>query len=149
MEAGAETRVRLEAKAEVRDQYVGIFTDVLNKVNAEFNGLKREMVGAEEETKEKSERSRAEVESEEREAKEEEEAALQDMIQAKVEYWESHERAIIEEYAREKAEAETEVEAMMIENYEGIYRERDESKVKERAKDYMRKHVWRAKSLGH
>ena len=32
----------------------------------------------------------------ERLAKEEEEAALQDMIQAEVEYWESQERAMIE-----------------------------------------------------
>ena len=60
-EAGAETRVRVEAKAEVRDQDVGILTDVLNKVKAAFNGLKRAMVGAKEETKEKSERSRASV----------------------------------------------------------------------------------------
>ena len=35
------------------------------------------------------------------------------MIKAEVKYWESQERAMIEEYAREKAEAETEAEAMM------------------------------------
>ena len=46
-------------------------------------------------TKEKSKRSRVEVEAEERAAKEEEEAALQDMVQVKVEYWESQERAMI------------------------------------------------------
>ena len=33
-------------------------------------------------------------------SKEEEEAALQDMIQAKVEYWESREMAMFEEYSR-------------------------------------------------
>ena len=77
VEAGAETRVRVEAKAEVRDQDVGILTDILNKFKAAFNCLKRAIVGSEEETKEKSERSRAEVEAEERVAKEEEEAALQ------------------------------------------------------------------------
>ena len=33
-EAGAETRVRVEAKAEVRDQDVGVLTDLLNKVKA-------------------------------------------------------------------------------------------------------------------
>ena len=41
------------------------------------------------------------------------------MIQDEVEYWESQERSMIEEYAREKAEAETEDKAMM----------RDKSKV--------------------
>ena len=70
----------MESKAEVRDQDVGILTEVLNKFKAEFNGLKRAMVGAEEETKEKAEMSRAEVEAEERAAKKEEEAAPQDMI---------------------------------------------------------------------
>ena len=49
-----------------------------------------------EDTKEKAERSRAEVEAEERAAKEEEEAALQDMVQVEVEYWENQERDIIE-----------------------------------------------------
>ena len=44
------------------------------------------------------------------------------MIHANVEYWESQERAILEEYPREKAEAETEAEAeaMMIDMDEGI-----------------------------
>ena len=50
VEAGAETRVRVESKAEVRDRGEGIFTVFLNKVKAESNGLKRAMVGAEEET---------------------------------------------------------------------------------------------------
>ena len=53
-EAGDETRVRVEAKDEFRDQDMGILTDVLNKVTATLNGLKREMVGSKEETKEKS-----------------------------------------------------------------------------------------------
>ena len=34
MEAGAETRVRVEAKAEVRDRDLVILTVVLNKVKA-------------------------------------------------------------------------------------------------------------------
>ena len=54
------------------------------------------VVGSKEDTKEKAESSRAEVEAEYRAAKEEEEAALQDMVQAKVEYWESQERAMVE-----------------------------------------------------
>ena len=45
-EAGADTRVRVEAKAEVRERDVGILMDVLNKVKAESNGLKRAMVGS-------------------------------------------------------------------------------------------------------
>ena len=65
-EGGDETRVRVEAKDEVRDQNVGILMDVLNKAKASSNGLKRAMVGDEEETKEKAERSRAEIEEEER-----------------------------------------------------------------------------------
>ena len=52
-EAGAETRVRVEAKAEFMDRHVGILTFVLNKVNASSNGFKRAMVGAKEYTKEK------------------------------------------------------------------------------------------------
>ena len=48
-----------------------------------------------EDTKDKAERSKAEVEAEERAAKEEEEAALKDMVQVEVEYWESQERAMI------------------------------------------------------
>ena len=75
-------------------------TVVLNKVKAESNVLKREVVGYKEDTKEKAERSRSEVEAEERAVKEEEEAALQDMIQAEVEYWESQERDLIEDYDR-------------------------------------------------
>ena len=52
-EAGAETRVRVEAKAEVRDWYVGILVVVLNKFKAASNGLNRAMVGSKEDTKEK------------------------------------------------------------------------------------------------
>ena len=37
---------------------MGVLTDILNKVKSESNGLKREMVEAEEETKYISERSR-------------------------------------------------------------------------------------------
>ena len=88
-DSGADTRVRVEVRDEVRDQDVGILTVILNKFKAAFKVLKREMVGAKEETKEKAERSREEVETEERAAKEEEEAALQDMIQDEVEYLES------------------------------------------------------------
>ena len=44
VEAGAETRVRAEDKAEVRDRNLGILTIVLNKVKAESNGLKMVMV---------------------------------------------------------------------------------------------------------
>ena len=55
---------------------------------------------------------------------------------------------MIEEYSRKKAEAETEAEAMMIEKAKCIYRERAESEAKVRAKDDMRKQVWRAKYLG-
>ena len=62
-EAGAETRVRVEAKAEVVDRDVGILTDVLNKFKASSNVLKREMFVSEEDTKEKAESSRAEVEA--------------------------------------------------------------------------------------
>ena len=69
------------------------------------------------------------------------------MIQAEVEYWESQERAMIDKYAREKAEAETEDEAMMREKAEGIERARVETEAKSRAEDDMRKQVWRAKSL--
>ena len=87
VEASTENRVRVEAKAEFRYWDLGILTVVLNKVKAESNGLKRAMVGAKEDTKDKTERSRAEVEAEERAAKEEEEAELQDMVQAEVEYW--------------------------------------------------------------
>ena len=65
-ESGADTRVKVEAKYEVRDRDVGILTVILNKVKAASNGLKSEMVGAEEETKEKAERSMADVEAEER-----------------------------------------------------------------------------------
>ena len=88
-EAGAETRVRVEAKADVRYRGVGILTDFLNKVKDASNDLNRAMVGSEKETKEKFESSRAEVEAEERSAKEEEEAILQYMIQDEVGYWES------------------------------------------------------------
>ena len=40
---------------------MGVLTDVLNKVKDASNGLKRAMVGAKEDTKEKADRSRAEV----------------------------------------------------------------------------------------
>ena len=70
------------------------------------------------------------------------------MIQAEMEYWESQERSMIEEYAREMAEAETEAEAMMREKAEGIEIARDEPEAKARAKYYMRKQVWRENSLG-
>ena len=62
LEAGAGNWVRVDAKVEVRDQYVGILTDVLNKFRGASNGLKRAMVGSEKETKKKAEKSRAEVE---------------------------------------------------------------------------------------
>ena len=54
-EAGAGTRVRVEAKDEVRYQYVEILTDVLNKVKDEYNRTKMVLVGYKEETKEKAE----------------------------------------------------------------------------------------------
>ena len=69
------------------------------------------------------------------------------MIQAEVEYWESQERAVIEEYAREMAEAETEAEAITREKAE-LERGRAEAEAKARAEDDMRKQVWRDKSLG-
>ena len=72
-----------------------ILTVVLNKVKAESKGTKRAMVGSKEDTKEKAEKSRAEEDADERTAKEEEGAALQDMVQAEVEYWESQDRAMI------------------------------------------------------
>ena len=50
-EAGADTRVRVEAQDEVRDWDVGILTVVLNKVKTASNRLNREMVCAKEETK--------------------------------------------------------------------------------------------------
>ena len=59
-EAGAETRVKVEAKAEVRDWGVGILTDILYNVKAASNGLKRAMVVSKEDTNGKAERSRAE-----------------------------------------------------------------------------------------
>ena len=68
-EDGAETRVRVEAKDDIRDQDVGILTDLLNKVKAESKRLKRTMFGAEEKTKDKAKSSRAEVETEERAVK--------------------------------------------------------------------------------
>ena len=51
---------------------------------------------AKDDTKEKAKRSRAGVEAEERTAKEEEEAALHDMVQVEVEYWDSKDRDMIE-----------------------------------------------------
>ena len=55
---------------------------------------------------------------------------------------------MIEEYSREKAEAETEAESMMRDHSEGIDRSRAEAAEKARAEDDMRKQVWREKSLG-
>ena len=63
------------------------------------------------------------------------------MIQAEVEYWESQERAMIEEYAREKAEPDTEAEYMMRDKANGIDRAMAESEAKARDKDDMRKKV--------
>ena len=65
-----------------------------------------------------------------------------------MEYWESQDRAMIEEYAREKSEAETEAEAMIIEKAEGIERARAEAEAKARAEDDTRKTLLRGKSLG-
>ena len=48
VESGTETRVRVEAKDEVRDQDVGVFTEVLNKFKNANNGLKREIFVSEE-----------------------------------------------------------------------------------------------------
>ena len=53
---------------------------------------------------------------------------------------------MIEEYARDKAESET--ESTTIDKAEGIEIARDEPEAKARAKYYMRKQVWRAKYLG-
>ena len=53
-----------------------------------------------------------------------------------------------EEYAREKAEDETETEAMMREKVQGVDRERAEAKAKARAEDVIIKEIWRAKYLG-
>ena len=75
----------------------------MHNVKASSNGLKWAMVVSKEDTKEKAEWSRAEEEAEERASNEEEESALKDMIQDKVEYWESQYRDIIEEYAKEKS----------------------------------------------
>ena len=49
------------------------------------------------------------------------------MIQAEVRYWESQERSMIKEYARDKAEPETKDEAMMREKAKGIERARDQA----------------------
>ena len=124
------TKVRVEAKSEVRDWDVGILTEILHNVQAESSILKRAMVVSKEETKEKAKISRAEEEAEERASKKEEEAALQDMIQAKVEYWESQEEAMIEEYARENSEDETEAETMMREKAKGVEIARSEAEAK-------------------
>ena len=63
-------KVKVEANAEVKDWDVGIMTDILNKAKDTTNILKRVMVGAKEDTKEKLERSRSELEAEERVMKE-------------------------------------------------------------------------------
>ena len=96
-EAGAETRVRVKARAEFRDRYVGILPDVLNKVRSAYNRLKRAMVGYEEDTKEKAGKSRTEEEAEEMAEKAEDEPPLQYMILAEVHYWKSWVMAMIEE----------------------------------------------------
>ena len=54
---------------------------------------------------------------------------------------------MIDEYSREKAEAETEAEDMMRDKSEGIARSRAEASEKARAEDDMRKQVWRENSL--
>ena len=53
---------------------------------------------------------------------------------------------MIDEYARDKAEAE--VEAMIREKDEVIDRARAEAEMKARAEDDMRKQVWRENTLG-
>ena len=53
------------------------------------------------------------------------------MIHTKVEYWESQERAMLEEYARENSEDETKYEATMREKAKGIDIARAEAKAKE------------------
>ena len=71
-------------------------TEILNKVKSASNRLNRDVFVSKEETKDKLERSRAEEKAEDRASKEEEEAALQDMIQAEVEYWGIQDKAMIE-----------------------------------------------------
>ena len=66
-EAGDMNRFRVEAKAEVRDRDVEILTDILNKVKAASNGLKRAMVVSKEDTKYHSASWRYEEEADERE----------------------------------------------------------------------------------
>ena len=51
-EGGSVTKVRVEAKSEVRYWDVGILTDILHNVKAPYNGLKRVIVVSKEETKE-------------------------------------------------------------------------------------------------
>ena len=70
------------------------------------------------------------------------------MIQAEVEYWVSHERPMIEEYAREKAEADIEADAIIIDKAKGIERARAEAEANARDEDDMRKQAWREKSFG-
>ena len=53
------------------------------------------------------------------------------MIQGEVEYWESQQRAMIEEYDMEKSYDETEAEAMMREKAKGIETARAEAEAKE------------------
>ena len=53
------------------------------------------------------------------------------MIHTKVEYWESQERAMLEEYARENSEDETKYEATMREKAKGLDIARAEAKAKE------------------
>ena len=53
------------------------------------------------------------------------------MIQSKVEYWESQERDMLEEYARKNSEDETKSEAMMRDMAKVIEIARAEAKAKE------------------
>ena len=55
---------------------------------------------------------------------------------------------MIDEYSREKAEAETEAEAMMRDKAKVINRARAEEEAKARAEEVIIKQVWREKSLG-
>ena len=60
VEAGAVTKVKVEAKAEVRNWDVGILAEILHNVKASSNRLERKMVVSKKDTKEKAERPREE-----------------------------------------------------------------------------------------
>ena len=53
VEAGAVTKVKVEANAEFRDWDMGILTEILHNVKYPSNGLKRSVVVSKEDTKEK------------------------------------------------------------------------------------------------